>query len=278
MKLPLHEMGEREVLWRVVAHGRERVPAGRPYWYDNQPRRPAGLTVVQATLGGEMIYRDASGEHTVGPGQLVTFVHGERSSYGLVQPQRRAYVCCWLNLQGAGLVEHVDALRRQHGPVIDAGLRSALLAEMDALMESAGPASPMVERDMAAAVHRLLMHLWELAERRQEQAMSPVQRAVRQIVRQPTQPWAMKELADRYGCSREHLSRMFREQTGRTPAAYIAAARLRRAVQLVEQTELPITAIAAQSGFTSAHTLTRQVRAATGQSPTALREAARRRD
>ena len=275
MKLPLYEPAERDALWRVLAHGRQRVPPGRPYWFDNAPRRPAGLVVVQATLEGAMVYREAGGEHTVGPGQVVVFTYGEQSSYGLPVPSRRAYACCWLNFQGAGLREHADALRRQHGPVIDAGLRSPFLTEMDELIESAEPSSTLAGRAMASAVHHLFMHLFELAEQHQQRMLSPAQRAVQQIVRRPTQPWALKELAARHGCSREHLSRVFREQTGRTPAAYLAEARLRRALQLIEQTELPITAVAAQSGYASAHTLTRQVRDATGRSPTALRRASR---
>jgi len=275
MRLPLYEPPDRDALWRVVAHGRQRIPPGRPYWFDNATRQPAGLVIVQVTLDGHMVYRDPTGEHTVSPGQVVVFTYGERSSYGLPAPSRHAYACYWLNLLGAGLREHADALRRQHGPVIDVGLRSTLITHMDQLIESSGPTSTLAARDMAAAVHHLVMHLFELAERTQEQTMSPAQRAVQQIVRRPTQAWSLKELAARYGCSREHLSRVFREQTGRTPAAHLAEARLRRALQLIEQTELPITAVAAQSGFASAHTLARQVRHATGHSPTALRHTAR---
>jgi len=279
MRLPLYEPPDRDVLWRVNAHGRERVPPGRGYWFDNTGRPPAGLVVAQATLAGQMVYRDAAGEHPVGPGQVVVFVYGERSSYGLADPQRerRAYRCQWVNLQGAGLVEHADALRRQHGPVIDAGLRSPALAEMDELARLASPTSQAPARHVAEAVHRFVMRLFEVAEQSRERTMSPAQRAAQQIIRRPTQAWALKELAAQHGCSREHLSRVFHDQTGRTPAAYIAEARLQRARQLIEQTELPITAIAAQSGFTNAHTLARQVRHATGQSPTALRDTTKRR-
>ena len=277
MRLPLYEPPEAEVLWRVMAHGRQRVAPGRGYWYDNHQRAPLGTVVVQASLAGQIVLRDAAGEHPVGPGQVVVFAYGEPTSYGLPAPSRQPYVCRWLNLQGAGLDAHIDALRRQHGPVLDVGTSGAVPAAMDELAELAGPDSRAAQRDTAAAVHRLIMALFEAGERRQQQAMSPVERAVEQIVRRPAQPWSLQQLADQHGCSREHLSRVFHARTGQTPAQYIAAARLRRALQLIEQTELPIHAVAAQAGFATTHTLTRQVRDATGRSPSALRAEAHRR-
>lgn len=279
MRLPLYQPPEAETLWRVVVSGQGRVPPGRAYWFDNARREPAGTVVVQITLAGRMVLRDALGEHAVEPGQLVVFVLGEPTSYGLTDRLRAAragYASRWLNMQGAGLRAHADALRRQHGPVLNVGLRGPLLAQMDELAQMAAPAAPVAPRDMAAAVHRFWMQLFELAEQRQQQTMSPAERAVQEIVRRPLQPWSLKELADRYQCSREHLSRLFRQRTGRTPAAYIADARLRRAIQLIEQTELPITAIVAQAGYTNTHTLARHIRHATGHSPTALRHATQR--
>lgn len=272
MPLELYQPPESRVLWRVSAFGRQRVPPGRPYWFDNADRTPAGSVVLQVTLGGRMVLRDARGEHAVGPGQLVTFTYGEPTSYGLPAPSDEPYVCQWVNLEGAGLPEHLAVFRRMHGPVIDLGPGRPLLHEMDELMSLAAPRISAGDVDVANAVHRLVMHLFHHAERSVRETLTPVERAVEELLRHPTRPWSLKQVADRYGISREHLSRVFHQRVGRTPAAFLGQARLDHALRLLEQTDLPMAAIAEQAGYASVHTMARQVRQATGCAPTMLRD------
>lgn len=58
----------------------------------------------------------------------------------------------------------------------------------------------------------------------------------------------MKELAP---CSPNHLSRMFQLYYGQTPSRFIATVRLRYALYLLRQTELPILSVCAACGFTN---------------------------
>ncbi len=66
---------------------------------------------------------------------------------------------------------------------------------------------------------------------------------------------SLQAIARRAAVSTRTLSRRFREQLGTTPAAWIARARVRRAQQLLETTELSIERIAAEVGFGSSTVL-----------------------
>ena len=271
MELHIYQPPEQTVLWHVTSTGRQRVAPGKPYWFDNQHRTPSDNVVAQVSLAGSIVYRDPQGEHLVRAGTLLLFKYGEASSYGLPRPSSEAYECQWLNLRGAGLRRHIDTLRQEHGSILSLERGGTLHRDIAQLSTMAIPGQNTSTRDMALAVHRFVINLYAHAERQLDEALSPVQRAVQQLLREPTRPWSLKQLAQEYNCSREHLTRVFHESVGQSPAAYLAQARLRKAMQLLTETSLPLADVAEQAGFAHVHTLARQVRQATGKPPSAHR-------
>lgn len=87
-------------------------------------------------------------------------------------------------------------------------------------------------------------------------------------------PWRLPDLAARAGLSPNHLAELFTRDTGLTPHRYLALRRLERAAELLRQTDLPVTAIAADLGFASPSHLARAFRARYGRSPRAWRTGA----
>lgn len=266
------------VLWRAGVCDRQVIAPGRYYgWTSNKGREPDQTVVVQATLAGEAVLEDAAGVHLSAPGSLMLFVYGEFTSYRKVN-RASVYDGQWVNLEGAGLIAHIDVLRRRHGPVLNLGNIDIVLAEMDELTALAHPSSPRRSDDpvvIARAVHALIMRLFELSERATHRTSRRVDMAVALVLRQPTRPWSIKEYASHYGVSREHLSRVFQQKTGQSVHAWIAAARLREAMRLLQETDLPISQVACQAGYVSPHHLARCVRTAKGCAPTEVRLARR---
>jgi transcriptional regulator GlxA family with amidase domain len=86
-------------------------------------------------------------------------------------------------------------------------------------------------------------------------------------------PLPVGELADRAGMSRRHFDRRFREVTGTTPAAWLTHQRVLRARQLLEETRLPVEAVARRCGFSSAAALRPHFRQIVGTVPAAYRAA-----
>ncbi|MBL7521068.1 helix-turn-helix domain-containing protein [Frankia sp. CNm7] len=85
----------------------------------------------------------------------------------------------------------------------------------------------------------------------------------------------LDDIARQAALSTRTLSRRFREQTGTTPAQWLAVARLRRAQQLLESTDCPVEWVASQVGFASPSTFRDRFRRLVGTSPQSYRRAFR---
>lgn len=84
--------------------------------------------------------------------------------------------------------------------------------------------------------------------------------------------WPVTRLAGVSAVSPAHFARSFKEAFGLPPHRYLLSRRIERAVALLRDTELPITEIAAQTGWVSLGTFGRIFRDITGDSPRGLRE------
>ncbi len=83
-------------------------------------------------------------------------------------------------------------------------------------------------------------------------------------------------LAKRAGVSSAHFSRIFRDATGASPHQYVLTARLELARKLLTQSNLPISRIAEESGFSSQSHLTASFRAVHSTTPAQYRAHVRR--
>ena len=253
------------LLWQVSFYGRESMPATYPYFYDNRGRKPDSC-VIQVVEAGQVLVRATDGtSHLASAGQAFLFRQGEDSTYGFPPNNTLPYLTQWLLLSGAGLAAHWDYLRTLNGPVIPA--TDGLLAGMRHLAELAAPRTRCSRPAMALAVHAFVMHLITSVGERHRQTQSPVERAIDDLVATPAAPWALKEVADKHGVSREHLTRAFLERIGTSPAAWLNQARVAKARHLLAQTDITLRDVAAQAGFASLHTMARLLKEATGLSP-----------
>ncbi len=113
-------------------------------------------------------------------------------------------------------------------------------------------------RPATAAAHRLL-----------------VQRARAAMLADPAV--GLVELGRRVGCSPHHLSRVFSRLTGSSVTAYRNRLRVTRALERMASGEPDLAALAAELGFADHAHMTRTIRAATGQTPSACRALLARR-
>jgi transcriptional regulator GlxA family with amidase domain len=99
-----------------------------------------------------------------------------------------------------------------------------------------------------------------------------------------TRRWALERLDEpldvaamsrQAGVSPRTFARRFREETGTTPLQWLLSQRVLEARRLLEQTELPIDAIAWRAGFGTAASLRDHFRRATATTPTAYRRSFR---
>jgi len=89
----------------------------------------------------------------------------------------------------------------------------------------------------------------------------------------PDHAWRLEELGRLVGLSPPYLSAAFSESFGISPMRYLLSCRIDRAKELLHASELTITEIALESGFSSLQHFSARFREQTGQSPSEFRKA-----
>ena len=77
----------------------------------------------------------------------------------------------------------------------------------------------------------------------------------------------LEDLAQKAHLSKRHFQRVFQECVGSSPVEHLLRVRIRKAAELLQQTDLPITEIAFHVGFNDSNYFSRQFRAIMNQSP-----------
>lgn len=91
------------------------------------------------------------------------------------------------------------------------------------------------------------------------------------IDREFARPLDIPALARIAAVSEAHFIRTFRATFGETPHRYLQRRRIERAMALLRDTDLPVTDICMQVGFSSLGTFSRTFQALIGESPSAYR-------
>ena len=87
------------------------------------------------------------------------------------------------------------------------------------------------------------------------------------------EPCTVDDLSRSVNMSPSYLSRLFREQTGHSPASFVREERLRRAYELIQTTFLSIKEIMAAVGWNDPSHFSRAFKRRFGVSPKGLRDA-----
>jgi AraC family transcriptional regulator, regulatory protein of adaptative response / methylated-DNA-[protein]-cysteine methyltransferase len=87
----------------------------------------------------------------------------------------------------------------------------------------------------------------------------------------------LADLADALGMTPRHLGRLFARHAGASPSAVAATRRVQRAKRLIDETAMPMGAIAFAAGFGSVRRFNAAFRALYRRTPTAVRRARGRR-
>ena len=102
-----------------------------------------------------------------------------------------------------------------------------------------------------------------------------IQKAMSHARQNLRNPLSVEELADAAGLSPRQFSRLFRAETGRTPAKAVENLRLEAARLMMEEGKHPVEQIAIETGFADRERMRRAFNRAFGQPPQAVKRAVR---
>jgi transcriptional regulator GlxA family with amidase domain len=169
--------------------------------------------------------------------------------------------------------------------------RNVLYIDNDTILTSAGVTAGidlclhMVRKDLGAAVANNVARDIVAAPHRdggQAQYLTRTLPAPRDTTLAETRSWALRGLeedltipvlANHAGVSVRTLTRLWREETGVSPHQWLLTARVNRARELLETTDLQVEQIAIRSGLGSGANMRARFRDAVGVTPTAYRRA-----
>ena len=127
---------------------------------------------------------------------------------------------------------------------------------------------PLGERQTMLCLTQILCLIWEDALHPPpgpvDTALDDIGRAIRQ---DPSRRWTVAELAARASLSRAQFTRRFTAHTGMPPGRYVVHARIARATELLTETTMTVTQVAAALGYTDVAYFSRQYKWLTGRSP-----------
>jgi AraC family transcriptional regulator, transcriptional activator FtrA len=167
-----------------------------------------------------------------------------------------------------------DALYVDEGQVMtSAGLSAGIDLSLHVIRKDFGVASgERVARHMVAAPHREGGQA-QFAKRPPADAGGSLEGTRRWATERLDQPLDVAALSRHARVSPRTFARRFREESGTTPLQWLLAQRVLEARRLLEESDLPVEAVAWRCGFGTAASLRDHFRRATATTPTAYRRA-----
>ncbi|WP_451984054.1 helix-turn-helix domain-containing protein [Azospirillum endophyticum] len=145
------------------------------------------------------------------------------------------------------------------------------------------PAQALIADTMSCALAAHLLRSYNAFQAPDVQKLPPLgnselARIEKYIADHLDHPIGLADLASLVNISRFHFARVFKRSTGTTPIKYVESCRIRRAQDLIAETDLPLAQIALMAGFSDQSHFTRRFHNHVGVTPAVYaRERGRRR-
>ncbi|MBF9036185.1 helix-turn-helix domain-containing protein [Rhodobacterales bacterium HKCCE2091] len=222
-------------------------------------------------LSGRGTIRIGGTTHVVGPGELAWLPgagpHGHRADAS------DPWSLMWARIEAPDLAGLRRRIFLRGRPVMQVATGDRLVDWFHALFEIMRLRPADLDLRLNAKVATLLPLL---AEQRATgpARMSPALGRLRAaLAAHPERRWTSEDMEAVSRVSGSQLRRLFRQQLGTTPRAFLRRERLNMAQRMMLETTLPLGDIAQSCGFFDAYHLSRDFRAVTGRTPSAWRRA-----
>jgi AraC-like DNA-binding protein len=252
---------------RVVA---SEVQYDASYRLSGSRRRGESYCLFKYTLEGEGAFRDAAGEHRLPPGSgFLTRISDPETAYYYPRDARGAWSFVWLAFDGDAGLNLVDEMVARYGHVYRLPRSSGAINQMMSFGAVQQSQRSIGAAEGAQVVSGLLLELCRVREegRRTDPGNVLVRRAQELVRERLESNLNASELAGLLEVSREHLTRVFKEQTGTTPYQFILRQRTVLACRLLQEGNLANKAIAARLGYSSPAHFLRSFRGLVGVTP-----------
>lgn len=278
--------GRDALIWgvRVLDAGFEAFPPGKPYpakehhpapyLYDWEKGRVFSEYQLLAITRGGGILETATCPHlAVTAGDLFILSPGEWHRF---RPDPdTGWDENFVGFDGAYARHLMHAFFAPSEPILRGAATEETVALIRKIVHHVGDTSPetapLVFADMITLITRLVLFIRVNASSECRSARLKITAAREQIIARAFQRIDFRGMAASLGMSYTVFRRLFQKETGHAPLAYQLLTRINRARVLLQQTDLSVTEIAHQTGFSNVFYFSKMFSKHAGQTPTACR-------
>lgn len=219
-------------------------------------------------VSGEVVFTVEEKAYTARAGETVLLNCYEGEEYG-TQSAAELY---WLHFNGGTSYEFCKELIRRQGNVLRLRHAGEVLDAM-ALAERSMAESKVDEPMLSRVIHGLMCRCFYPAPQDREGCYTAdVERIKAYIRAHYIEKIKVKDLAKRANMSDAYFSRIFKKETGFSPYEYLLLCRLDAAKDLLQKTDMTISAVAYQVGFHSSSNFIFTFTTKVGKSPNQFRK------
>lgn len=242
------------------------------YFHDASRRPDRPHYVLQLTLGGEGFY-ERKGQRRLLPAGMafLDMIPGE-FTYGYPPEARAPYEQVYVGLTGRTAEMMCRRIVSEFGNVLNFGRDPAISSMMLSVAHQHNAGTLRDRYLVSGRLYQLLMAALSALKTSQLATSDVVSEAMGLVEREARDSRLnVVRLARMLSCSREHLTRQFRQSTGVSPGDYINQHRLGAVARMLRSSDHKLDVIAGECGFSSANYLCRAFRKRYGVTPAQFR-------
>lgn len=239
------------------------------YDYDNKKRPLYSGYVLQYTLSGYGSYEYMGNSYLLEKNRGFFTRIPEDSRYYLPQDAfGNSWEFFYLHFSGEAVAPFYKAFHNNFGPVFLLPSECNVIQSYLAFHANLKKGYTLKKYEGGEFLYRFLVATLRELEYSESQIRSDyVKRAVKHMEEEFDTLSGIDALAAHLQISNEHLSRIFKQETGTSPICYLTDLRIQRALHYLLNTDITIEAIARQCGFSCGNYFSKVFRKYMGMSP-----------
>jgi AraC family transcriptional regulator of arabinose operon len=247
-------------------------PEARAHGIERRTAVPQAIVI--ACVRGRGWCRIGEGLHPVGPGQVLVIPPDTPHSYGAEQDD--PWTLWWLHVAGKDLAEFLRiAHLTTEQPVRTLGDTFRIIALMEAAANSISRDSSTTSLLAASGAAWHLMALLASSRTTRGTRAYVIEEAKEYLRNHLDKRVTVEGLASMANMSSSHFAALFRRNVGMPILQYQTQLRMARARELLDTTEIAVSAVAEQSGYADPYYFSRQFKSIHGTTPLGYRNLAK---
>ncbi len=222
------------------------------YHHEGRFRQNERSCLFKYTLAGEGIFRDADGEHRIPAGYgFLCRICDPATAYYYPTDGQEPWEFVYINFVSQATIDMTTELVEKFGPVFKLPRECSILAKMQSYRHFSQTYVHISATEGVRLIMELITALVDSQELTLHENPSALlsMRAMDAIENHLESNLNVTDLAKILGVSREHLTRVFKEETALTPLKYITRQKILLACHLLKETSMTAKQISHKLGY-----------------------------